>query len=86
MKTCDVCGQNDTVRECYWLIEADGSYWDGHYRDSRAFVRDVNSALRFARFEDAETVKHWLLQEHSFALRTTQHMWISSEPGSERLP
>lgn len=78
MKQCDGCGQQ-TPNEFAWLIEADGSYFDGRYADSRGFTRDINSAIRFTRREDAETVKHWLLQVHSFALRTAQHGWINGE-------
>ena len=78
MKDCEGCGQQ-TMRQFAWLIEADGSYFDGHFTDSRAFTRDVNKAVRFSRYEDAETIKHWLLQAHSFALRTTQHGWINEE-------
>jgi hypothetical protein len=65
-------------REIGWLIEGDGNYWDGKYADNRGFTRKVEDACRFARFEDAETVKHWLLQQYSFALRTTQHMWSNA--------
>jgi hypothetical protein len=77
MLTC-ACG-NTTSNEVAWLIEGDGNYWDGKFADSRGFTRNVNDALRFARFEDAERVKHWLLQQHSFALRTTQHLWVNAE-------
>lgn len=78
MKECPTCkGQNLNQREFAWLIEADGCYYDGKYTDSRGFTRDPNDALRFLRFEDAERVKHWILQAHSFALRTTQHCWIN---------
>lgn len=78
MKNCEGCGQQ-TANEFAWLIEADGSYWNGHYADSRSFTRDVNEAIRFSRREDADIVKHWLLQIHSFALRTTQHGWVNAE-------
>ena len=73
MLTC-ACG-NLTDREIAWLIEGDSRYWDGKHADGRGFTGDVNAALRF---EDAETVKHWLLQQHAFALRTTQHVWINA--------
>jgi hypothetical protein len=80
MKNCESCGgENLHQQELAWLIEADGSYWDGHFADSRGFNRDVNAAVRFSRFQDAEAVKHWLLQAHSFALRTTQHIWINAK-------
>ena len=79
MKDCESCGgENLRQQETAWLIEADGCYWDGHFADPRGFNRDVNHAVRFSRFEDAETVKHWLLHVHSFALRTTQHMWVNA--------
>lgn len=78
MKNCEGCGQQ-TFNEFAWLIEADGSYWDGKYADSRGFTRKVDDALRFARRQDAEIVKHWLMQAHSFALRTTQHGWANGE-------
>lgn len=78
MKNCEGCG-TQTFLECAWLIEADGLYFDGHFPDSRGFVRDVNLALRFSRFEDAEAVKHWILQPHAFALRTTKHCWRNGD-------
>ena len=78
MKQCEGCGQ-DALNEFAWLIEGDGCYWDGKHADGRGFTRDPNAALRFARREDAETIKHWLLQVHSFALRTTQHGWVNAE-------
>ncbi len=87
MKNCETCGgPNLTQQECYWLIEADGTYYDGHFTDSRGFTRKIDDAVRFARYQDAETVKHWLLQEHSFALRTTQHCWVDGEPANRRFP
>lgn len=78
---CYGCGAGDAHEQRAWLIEADGSYWDGHYTDSRGFTRKIDDAIRFARFEDAETVKHWLLQFAAFALRTTLHAWVN---GSHR--
>lgn len=64
------------IEESGWVIEADGRYWDGTFANSNGFDPDHNKAVRFARFEDAEKVKHWLLKDHAFALRTTQHVWI----------
>ncbi len=75
---CENCGQ-ETTQESAWLIEADGSYWDGHAADKRGFVSDVNKAVRFARKEDAEAVKWWVLENWAFALRTTQHVWVNAE-------
>lgn len=75
MKRCDTCGAADIPSEFAWLIEGDGCYWDGKYPDGRGFTRDHSAAIRFTRREDAETVKHWLLQANAFALRTTQHGW-----------
>jgi hypothetical protein len=85
MKSCEACeGENLQQREFAWLIEADGSYWDGHFTDSRGFTRKVDDAVRFARFQDAEAVKHWLLQVHSFALRTTRHCWVNGAVDASR--
>ena len=79
MKDCESCGgDNLQQRETAWLIEGDGCYWDGRFADSRGFTRKVDDALRFSRFQDAETVKHWLLQTNAFALRTTQHVWLNA--------
>ena len=67
-----------------WLIEADNTYWDGtSVEDPGAFVSDANKAVRFLRFEDAEKVKHWLLAEWAFALRTTQHGFLDAA-GAEK--
>ena len=73
---CDGCGQSTTT-EYAWVIEGDQNYWDGKYTDSRGFSRDISDCVRFARREDAERVKHWLLQFAAFALRTTQHAWVN---------
>lgn len=78
MKNCDGCGQQ-TMNEFAWLIEADGSYWDGKYADARGFSRKIEDAVRFTRQQDADTVKSWLLNDHAFALRTTQHGWTNAE-------
>ena len=79
MKNCDGCGQQTTT-EYAWLIEGDGCYWDGHHADSRGFTRKLDDAVRFTRSQDADAVKHWLLQSCAFALRTTCHGWINGEP------
>jgi hypothetical protein len=63
------------MNESGWIIEANGAYWDGRSCDQSAFTSDLNEAVRFARFEDAERIKYWLLQSHAFALRSTQHVW-----------
>jgi hypothetical protein len=66
---------SDEIQEV-WLIEANGSYWDGRSTDAGAFSRNANDAVRFSRFEDAEKVKYWLLGDYAFALKTTQHVWF----------
>ena len=70
-------------RESGWLIEADGSYWAGTHLDARGFQKDVNAAVRFARFEDAEKVKHWLMPSMAFALRTAEHVWMPNTRQTE---
>jgi len=79
MKQCDTCKRNDVMEQFAWLIEGDECYWDGRFPDSRGFTRKPNEAIRFLRREDAEIVKHHLLQFAAFALRTTEHCWVNSE-------
>ena len=62
-----------------WMIEANGTYWDGRDSGASAFTADPNDGVRFLRFEDAERVKYWLLAQHAFALRSTQHAWEDNE-------
>ena len=63
-----------------WLIESASpqnvsQYWDG--RANNSFTIDANEAVRFARFEDAERVRGWILleaiREHC---RSVEHMWL----------
>ena len=77
MKDCDTCGSSNQDLGA-WLIEGDGCYWDGHFADSRGFTRKVDDAVRFLRQQDADAVKHWLLQSNAFALRTVRHVWTDS--------
>lgn len=67
-------------RETGWLIEtARQTYWDGRQVGSKAcFTPNASEACRFARYEDAELVRCWLLEGRSGAqtLRSTQHMFI----------
>lgn len=72
--------RDDSADEAGWAIEADGAYWNGRALDSSAFVKDHNEAVRFARHEDAERIKYWLLRTYAFALRTTQHVWVGKAP------
>jgi hypothetical protein len=70
-----------------WLIEGNENYWDGH--GIKSFTTDPNYAVRFARQEDAEQVKYWLLSEWAFALRTTLHCFVAgvvSQPTPARPP
>jgi hypothetical protein len=64
--------------ETAWLIESGaGEWWDGRTSGSEAtFTRDANDAVRFARFEDAERVRCWVLAPISRLLRATEHMWV----------
>lgn len=62
-----------------WLIERtdiNGAYWDGR---GKTFHHDPNQAVRFARKEDAERVRWWLLKEEPAESR--EHGWVpSAEP------
>ena len=75
---CRACQSESGKHESAWVIEADGSYWTGTHVDSRGFQQDVNEAVRFARFEDAEKVKHWLMPTLAFALKAVEHVWVDS--------
>lgn len=71
--------------ELAYLIEGDGCYWDGSGVDGRAFSRDPNKAVRFCRAQDADAVKHFLLRDIAFALRTSEHMWVPTVPHTPNL-
>lgn len=64
-----------------WLIEtAQSTYWDGkQIGDDACFVRDANEACRFARFEDAEVARCWLLEklQRAHRLRSAEHIFLS---------
>jgi hypothetical protein len=63
-----------------WLIEtARNEYWDGRQiGDDAIFIRDANAACRFARFEDAEIVRCWLLEKINRPQRlcSTEHEFL----------
>lgn len=63
-----------------WLIEsARNEYWDGRkIGDDAVFVRDANEACRFARFEDAEVARCWLLEkiQRPQRLRSSEHVFL----------
>lgn len=62
-------------RTVAWLVERDGSYWDGRGPDT--FIRDHLDAIRFSRKDDGERMLHWLVRE---AIRpecvVTEHVWL----------
>ncbi len=73
-----------------WLIEtARNEYWDGKkIGDDAMFVRNANEACRFARFEDAEAVRCWLLERNPGRgrLRSAEHVFLPAalpEPRQE---
>lgn len=70
---------DDGCDETAWLIEnAQGEYWWGKTLDVSAFIKDNEEAVRFARFEDGERVRLWLLGDIGKMCRTTQHAWVGS--------
>jgi hypothetical protein len=71
------------TRQTVWLIEANGTYWDGSSLTKSAFVKGAGKAVRFSRFEDAEKVKYWLMPDHAFALKSTEHVWMADTRPSE---
>lgn len=60
-----------------WLIECGRqTWWDGRKPGLDAeFTSDPNEAIRFARFEDAELARCWLLEPIQHLLRATEHAW-----------
>ncbi len=71
-----------TDRQVAWVIETGaGTYWAGREHDD--FTEDHNDAVRFARRDDAERVRCWLIQSRnkslSLACRASEHVWIGSE-------
>jgi hypothetical protein len=71
-----------------WLIETGaGTYWSG--RAPTHFTSDNADACRFGRFEDAERVRCWLIQEANkelaSACRSSEHVWITKPPAMSEL-
>lgn len=62
--------------ELGWVIELYRSsrlhYWNGTFLDDRGWSTDSLKAVRFARYEDASKVQHWLLGGIG---NCTQHAW-----------
>lgn len=70
-----------TKRETAWVLEGGNGYWTGH--DLWNLNPDHNEACRFARRDDAERVRCWLIQNEgvagrvfSTAIRATEHVWL----------
>jgi hypothetical protein len=60
-----------------WLIEtARSTWWDGRHTDAPVFTANANDAIRFARFEDAEIARCWLLRDTGL-LQSTEHVWFA---------
>ena len=66
-----------------WLIESGaGTYWSG--RTPADFTNDHANACRFARFDDAERVRCWVIEkanhELAMACRSSEHVWLAAAP------
>ena len=68
-------------RETAWLLEGGNGYWTGH--DLYNLNPDPNEACRFARRDDAERIRCWLIQNDgqpgrvfSTAIKATEHVWM----------
>ena len=63
--------------ETGWLIETGArTWWDGRQPGiSATFTSDASEAIRFARFEDAERARCWLLEPIAKTLSSTEHLW-----------
>jgi hypothetical protein len=67
------------ARESFWLIETGRqTYWDGrHVQEEAFFTSKIEDAVRFARFEDAEIVRCWLLEKTgAHKLRSVEHRFL----------
>jgi hypothetical protein len=64
-----------------WLIEtARQTWWDGRKTGLDAFFTPYpNEAIGFARFEDAEVARCWLLEPLMETLRSTEHIFLDGQ-------
>ena len=64
------------MRETGWVIEtARTEYWEGRQPD--AFSPSHEQAMRFARFEDAERARIYLVDKKIGPhCRSVEHLWI----------
>jgi hypothetical protein len=62
--------------EFAWLIECANPplYWIGHGLEAEHFTPNHEGAVRFARFEDAEVVRCWLLKGGVYC-KSVRHGW-----------
>lgn len=77
--------------ETAWVIEGTGdgspTYWDGKDADSPFFTTDHTEAIRFARKEDAERAKYWLLPEVlRGVVASREHGWVKTPTPDAREP
>lgn len=69
-----------------WVIEMGSgpAYWDGRGENTFSYRHD--EAVRFARFEDAERVRAWMVKPLGSACRSVQHAWtMTLHPEPEHL-
>lgn len=81
-KTAEEAGTvKEPTDETAWLIEnGRQEWWDGRAAGSKAyFTKDHSEAMRFARFEDAERARCWLLEPIAAHLRSTEHVWMRDD-------
>ena len=61
----------------YWMIETGRqTWWNGRGNTAAYFTDKPQEAIHFARFQDAEVIRCWLLDGLSEMLRATEHMDI----------
>jgi hypothetical protein len=72
--------------ETAWLIEnGRQEWWTGRtVGDEAQFTSDPNDVIRFARYEDAETARCWLLWPICHLLRSTEHIWCDGTLNAQR--
>ena len=74
------------MSEFAWVIESGANppeYWNGRALDRSAFTSRHDEAVRFARREDAEVVRCWLVKGGEYC-RAVEHGWMVKEASEGR--
>lgn len=65
------------MRTVAWLIEGASVYWGGRSPDY--FVSNIDDAVRFSRYEDADRILGWIIpQQMRILCRVAEHVWVEA--------